>query len=942
MKTLKRRLEGAISVFLVIIMVSNYALIGVLVDSARHRMARANAEMALDTAAASVLSYYNKMVFDLYGLFATDSLTLDQIETKLTEYTEKTLGITQMKQSEVTELTKAIVDAIPYFQKDNIDGILFDGYHYKIKIEADNSLSYSLANTDAVEAQIIDHMKYKAPAAMLEGMNDFLTNLNSILNVKDRIEKTKDKIETTQADKEHLCQAANDLLEEIKTHNDKIAYFSSTGNIGTDKATGGAYNPWRVIDDFDDKLDEIAALYSYDIDGEVDIAALQSAYDDEVQNLSEIFTTLSVNAETLNDEANAIREKMTSLNGEFEAYIERLNKKIEADPDNENLKTLYLPEIEIAKATMGEVLKNIDLVLMGRRCTTNLRSYLIDYKPSLLTSAKVTIDHRIGNVSGTAYLKSTIYAKDPAHAQNSFTLMEDIRSDFEELYNYARSFREIEEPTLKTSDVSSKNVDTNVKKEEDKNKEKLRPLTETDMVIKFEKTAVPTEWEGTIDKLDNDNSVALLQAGLNLLNAIESFLENARDSLYVNEYIISYFPNYVQHYNAPDSPLAQNHSNKRLIDDKDYYKSFNASQAELEYILIGDASAAKNVAGVSAKLTAIRMVFNTAAIMTDSGKVQQANMLAAAAGPFAPVVALALLLAWALGESVLDTLDLLNGEEVLVFKQSTDWSISLEGGVKRAVKGATDIAKEVMKDTIKDRADALGESAKSTGNTIVYDAYQRINDPNSAVSSAKSELGKWSSSINSTLSGVAGDLQINSADANGLIDKALGSTMLNKNTGGDPIEMAKDRALIAIDNGVDEVVSKIETKSSELIDKAGDHITEAVSSRLEDTFKVGNPEEGGTGDHGMFSVKFTYLDYMRIFLMFSDKKTRVQRIQKLIQANVRYGSKYKNFNMSESYVSVGATLTGEINFLFMSNAILPDQLKQNGKLKFTVSTSMSY
>ena len=71
----KKRLTGAISIFLTIIFVSNYALIGLLVDSGRLRMARAVAEGALDNAGASVLSYYNRMLYDLYGLFATDSLT---------------------------------------------------------------------------------------------------------------------------------------------------------------------------------------------------------------------------------------------------------------------------------------------------------------------------------------------------------------------------------------------------------------------------------------------------------------------------------------------------------------------------------------------------------------------------------------------------------------------------------------------------------------------------------------------------------------------------------------------------------------------------------------------------------------------------------------------------------------------------------------------------
>ena len=154
----KKRCKGVISVFLIIILVSNYALIGLLVDSARQRMARANAEMALDMATTSILSYYNQMLFDLYGLFATDNLSEDNITALLSDYTKKTLGMLDVSESEVTELTTAIVNAVPYFQNGEIDGILFDGYHYNITVKADSSAMTSLANTDAVESQIIDHM----------------------------------------------------------------------------------------------------------------------------------------------------------------------------------------------------------------------------------------------------------------------------------------------------------------------------------------------------------------------------------------------------------------------------------------------------------------------------------------------------------------------------------------------------------------------------------------------------------------------------------------------------------------------------------------------------------------------------------------------------------------------------------------------------------------
>ena len=83
-----------------------YVFMGLLVDAARYRMAGAYAEAALDQAGDSVLSNYNRLVFDLYGLFAVETKAEDQeaMETKIKElfnhYLEETLGIANVTAKE--------------------------------------------------------------------------------------------------------------------------------------------------------------------------------------------------------------------------------------------------------------------------------------------------------------------------------------------------------------------------------------------------------------------------------------------------------------------------------------------------------------------------------------------------------------------------------------------------------------------------------------------------------------------------------------------------------------------------------------------------------------------------------------------------------------------------------------------------------------------------
>ena len=79
---------------------------GLLVDAGRYRMAQTYMESALDNASSSVLSNYNKLVFDLYGLFSVDTKleegqTLeDAIYEKYNHYLQETLNIVDASEYE--------------------------------------------------------------------------------------------------------------------------------------------------------------------------------------------------------------------------------------------------------------------------------------------------------------------------------------------------------------------------------------------------------------------------------------------------------------------------------------------------------------------------------------------------------------------------------------------------------------------------------------------------------------------------------------------------------------------------------------------------------------------------------------------------------------------------------------------------------------------------
>lgn len=967
----KKRMEGAISIFLVIILISNYALIGVLVDSGRQRMARASAEMALDTAASSILAYYDQMIYDLYGLFATDSLTEKEILNKLTTYVEKTLGTTKIEKSEAKRLTDAIVGSIFEQGEDGVNAELFDGYHFKIdKITLNNEELASLANTDVVEAQIIDHMKYRAPKALADESTQFLENLRALLEVQDRIKETREKLETTEDIKKDLAKRGKTLQEQINAYNKKVVAFSAWGIDNSYlveqknyealyemlMAAQEPYDPWVTIDTMDNEFDRISNKYEpVNMDNEIDeaqLASMRKELEDEYKEFLRDWGDITDAASKLYEEAQILRESADALFNDYQSYVELMQQKMDSDPSNENLKTLYGPEIELAEATCGEVLKNMGLVLAGRQYLLSISTAFLDnqtgftgFSSNFIEGAvNKIIDVRMGASSDSqyGYVHSYISKGTGVFAQEAKTSMDILKRDFEELFKAAKAFEPEKEVTLNTGDTSAK---SNLKEEqEEKDKPKLRDLDPDAVAVAFVHQGEGNDMGCEMETdMSTNNTIALLNAGTRLLEGITKVLEDARDSLYIDEYIIAYFPNYVQQYRLkPDSYLAGKASGYLPNLDSSYYKPFNATQAEVEYILSGNVDTSSSVLSVSAKLTGVRMIFNTIAIFTDTGKVSQANSLAAAiSGPLAPAIATALLVAWAIAESVWDTDELLNGNKVMVFKQGKDWHFSLENGTKEIIKRISQHIAKGIQDKLEDEVDNIGNMVSNMANRAVYEAYERAGEStDAALSTAKGTINTWLTNMQATGSEeeiAASDAQIATNELSAVVESSFGNV---ESIAASKLEDAKDQALAEVNSTIKRTEKELKNKAKELVNRYSDQFAAWAISHASKYFELGNSTSsgGGTGK----APEMSYVDYIRIFLLFYDNQTKVERIQQLIQANVRYGSNRKGFSMSGEYTCISAKLTGSISFMFMSNAILPDSLKENGRMKVAVSTRLSY
>ena len=975
---MKRGAKGAISVFLILIFVATYVIAGLLVDGGRYRMARVMAESALDSANESILSYYNQMLYDLYGLFAVDpeSVTKEQIAGVLEDYVSHTLQTADINYDEyATGLTNWLLEGS---WQPGEDTQYFNDYDFRIEIK-DAGSSVTLASTDYVEDQIVDYMKYRAPIEMVAGADGFLGKLGEIVEIKDRLVATKDQISITNSHKD-LFETSEQLMRDINRFNEDMIAFCNNPCVsqsfrqdmvqgetagGSYQMTGekdnqGNYNTENAADlyelfgkSFDERLEEIGNYTAqkkgteavepgeseepgetertvYETPEEVkerQRTDYEAAKTDFLNSLAPMFQ----NAQTFHDRANDLRDRVEAVNNQYNVYIGELEAELGRHSDSEQYKTVYEPEIALARSNCGEILKNIDLILSSRQFTNDLVTLGSGGDWSAFeTAVSGLIDHRL-NGGSPLDLKSALDAGEGGNwaGETAFRYFQEAQGDLQALMSETSYFYKCHKAEI---DVINGDLEIDNKPdtdEEEKNKVTPKDLNAEELAVAYTHAAssVGEQKFALENNVNTDNATEIMDAGLSLISALEGALEGVRDNIYVNEYIMSVFPNVVMAKDMPDdlTDLQQRRFDAEKI----------ATMAGVEYLLIGGTDSSANVLLVDAELLGIRSVFNTVAIFTDTAKRHQASAIASAiSGPFAPLVTIVLLVAWALAESALDVVSLKNGDEVPLFKTGGDWQLSVEGAVRKCV--------DVIADTVaNEAADILSNihtQLEDTANEAIYDVFNGISGARDQVVSQAVSIagGKVDELTGQIVANSGGDAACSAImnEVNGKFDEALGNVQSRVTGWSDGIiGEGRDYAVKVVNESMDKAFDKAESTMKTQVGNLSDKVKESIKGKI----PVG--EVANTG-HST-GITLNYEDYLRIFLLMMNQQTKVERIQSLIQANMIQGGN-ESFRMEESAVAVWADMECEIRYLFMTNAILPEGVKRQGRMRFEVHSALSY
>ncbi len=961
----RRGCRGAISVFLVIIFVAQYALCGLLVDGARQKMSQAMAESALDSASYSVLSYYNKLLFDLYGLMGTDSLSKDDISTLMNDYVGKTLGAVDVDPS-------AFSSILSLFGADASGGG-FDGYDFQFgPSNADTpqitvELTTNLADTDFVQYQLIEHMKYRAPVSLLTSDTGLLAKLGQLNEAKAQIQAVTDRLEITKSN-----QAVMDTAKEASQLIDPPTGGGSSSLRTAVQNYVGSHTPAELFQLYEDAVTAVEAVIEANDEAmnppppppppESAAAAgvtlpepepptpwtkakWKSALTDELEEVLNAYKAIREDAAALSVKA-ANAESMldeavfgSSSQPGYQGYIAQLEAaKGSADS---SAASVFDTEIQSAKASAGALLRSKPFVEMVKLASARIaqadENFLKDaindlaqklydsdggdYSTSRLEKERLYWEGLYNSATGDYTLPTdlTAAASHPSYliaegesglkAALSATTAGEVAGDAEgkDGVKLSKAKDEVEEEPVETAGLA------NLKDKED------------DMEGAYSDPPAADDTSATLEMGDIDDGAGaeVLSGVTDIFDKLLQLLEDQRDSLYIAQYIVTYFPNYVNNYKATDSaPAATAKFNSAP------YKNYCATQAEVEYILTGKTDTGASITTVKAMLLGVRTAFNLAAIFTDPSKVSQANAIAAAiSGPFAPAVAIAILVGWAVAESAMDVSRLCSGEEIAVFKGHGDWNLSIEGLV--------DYVADTVTDAISNTVSTLSQKAKNAANEAIYDAQTTAEG---GVDKAKTALTQWADGILSSV-----DVTDN-AGASSVIAEIKSDINTGLSSGFDDLVGNKakklfqdlgSKATLQITNTVDKVSNKVETSLKGYISNA----TKAASEKVSEALKGSDAE--ASGGFSFPTIKMGYMDYIQIFLLMTGADTRTQRIQQLIQVNMRAGGE-SGFKMAESFGALKAELTGSIKFLFMSEAIIPAELRQSGRLDFTVHSSVSY
>jgi len=985
-----RKNDGAISIFLCIIMMANIILLSILIEATRVRWAETQIEEAMESTSNSVLAGYQSMLKDLFGIFALAENNTDCLDEEVENYLNKTLmtelGVEKDElEGDAYKFLKGLFTNAGKYEKVDFLNL----YDYRIE-DIKTEKIQNLTENAVLKNQILEYMKYRAPEKLAEGFVDKVTAFkgfgkqSEVMSKKTEIDKELNVIYKYQTDLSSAVEETNKFntqddkdfskdkylqssLKELKTLiADRIIFEKRLSNKGEKDKDGKIRQKINGRKTETDKLisktiDNVKTYIEFNKDG---IEAIDNIYEySETANskISELekSSLKNDNSDFAKSMKNEIKIKKAQVDKKSLAKIE---KKLEQNID-------VLSKIkEIAeKINQNKIVENAADMEADAKDRREISEFIGNEINETELNKLVEKYNGTCNNSEIKYLKNTgnsdsKEADDPRKDAEKIVKSgiaqdgnkKEIKLEDEDLVSKTKKSNEIEIfkkyidlDILDEKFLSDLFAKTNSKRNDDNIAETSG--ADDEIKSKHEKYDVSeivdnVEFTESKKKGFSENGLEFVA---NIGSAIKDGLADIRDDLYINEYIMGTFKNTLTE-NKDESDTERD---LRGALKKSRNTFFNTS--EVEYILTGSKNENSNEYAIKAQILLIRFALNSLYIYMDPQKnsvaMETATIVAGWSGFGVPIVHTLIMLGWAMAESVVDVNSLMNGEKVPIFKTKDTWVLGEAGMIKTlagevaekaadigkkavdlGVDSAADISKtmisradEFIKSKIKIAVDGLFAPLENSINQATEKAGEIYDD---ITDSAEKSIFKNNSTMKTIETKIYNYAQTKYQNIKSTIEDKL--IKLPSEKAKELIYDTKQKIYSEIYNNISGLVSKLEAE----IDNVSKSSKEKINDFIDTSLSGFTGTEKTDNNFKSSLLSLDYKDYLRIFLLIENENSKLDRIEDLIQLNMRKESGYNNFLLSNYNTRIRVEATISFKYMFV-----PGFGKNENRLQNTIS-----
>ncbi len=196
---MSKRVKGSISVLLTMILLPMMTYATMIIDASRLQLVRNNIAGAGDLTLNAIMSEYNVMLEEMYGLFA-NTTSEEELKDVLSAYFQQTIegrflpqleNENEMIQNTIDMTLTKIMDPNGYTREDVTDFLALQLQDFT----AGPVVGSALANPATMKRQIIEYMKYRGPVSIA---NTILGKLDFLADSGNQVDSCDQKVQYAQ------------------------------------------------------------------------------------------------------------------------------------------------------------------------------------------------------------------------------------------------------------------------------------------------------------------------------------------------------------------------------------------------------------------------------------------------------------------------------------------------------------------------------------------------------------------------------------------------------------------------------------------------------------------------------------------------------------------------------------------------------------------------